>query len=271
MSQKLVLPRTSLCAVQLYPAGLARGALAEPDTSYALVPFRRGRECPPHQFMAGQQFVALVTHPEDAAWVIEGGSLRIRNDCISGFAYSDIGFSVFHTVASLLVGGEYAGRTILEEVGFSACARLAGSAAPMRHGLTLLFWDPRCKDSVSARWILDPPDSDQAILDVVPFQTIQVTTVAAGSVFDPKMPVLWRGDIDGAGHRVVFVPGDPDTLTVEVGHADAAGGTSWEKQSERPERAIKAFGAVVLEDPRWIRPEMTRDDALRMVFARTDL
>jgi len=194
------LPRSNLCAVTLWPVGVPRSGYATPERSYPLAPHVKGRQPENFRFHVGQRLVALVTNAEDAraGWVIDAGSTRLSTDPIGPNAYGDLGFSVFHTVAGLMLFDAYRDREVIEEVELTASATLYGEAAQMVHGVTVLYEDDRFSCG-AGRYAFAPPrmmprmmpppmmyeTRTGVTLDVVPFQSIVVNYLPAESKPDP--------------------------------------------------------------------------------------
>lgn len=186
----ITLPRTDLCAVTLWPAAIKRGVNAKPETEYSLVPHGQGNARDPFQFVAGQKFIALVTHSDDAkaGWVINAGSLTFGTETIAPSCFGDLGFAIFTTVTGLLMLGDYADLKIQEQVTLKASATLYGDPAPMRHGLTILFQDGRCRDMIP-RWLAKPTQHESVknvVLDIAPSQMIVVQYETPESGSSPK-------------------------------------------------------------------------------------
>lgn len=199
MLASIVLPRAGLSAVTLWPALLERSQFAPPCVLQELVPFRHGRSTHmPFRFVPGQRLFALVTHGDDAkaGWAIAAGSLKLSVDPLSCANAGDVGFSIFHTVAGLLMTAEMAGCEFIEEIDFMASAVLYGDPAPMRHGLTILYEDFRCR-AVPRHFQRHgwpnmgyPHDRREGVtLDVVPFQALVVDYSAPEiPADDPAVP-----------------------------------------------------------------------------------
>lgn len=136
-------------AVTFLPASLALGANGVPGTAYQMVPWQSGQPLPQFAFVEDQMFCGAMTHYIDAAagWMVQKGTMALAIDPLPGLNYSDVAFGSFESdvVAGREVTGEYEKRTIIEQVTFNVGAVLYGAAAPMRQGITVRFWDGRCK------------------------------------------------------------------------------------------------------------------------------
>jgi hypothetical protein len=141
-------------AVTLYPATLAPGATAAVNTVYQLVPFKGAAAQQTFQFVRGMRFFGLLTGTADATagWNIVAGSLMFGTDAISGIQYGDSSFALFQpdVVAGRQVTGEYQRHEVIEIVPFFASATLRSlTPAAMIEGLTVQYWDNRCKEDAS--------------------------------------------------------------------------------------------------------------------------
>lgn len=138
-------------AFTMYPSGLARSANAVLNTVYPLVPYKAGVAQPQFNFVAGQRFFGIMTGKTDtvAGWQIAAGTLLFSVDAISGINQGDASFALFEedVVLGRMITGEYTRHTILESIPFSCSAVLTGPiAAPMTEGVTIQYWDERCKN-----------------------------------------------------------------------------------------------------------------------------
>lgn len=146
-------------AVTLWPATLAPGANATPGLVYQLVPFLGTAAQGPYQFVRGQRFFGVVTGSTDvtAGWRIVSGTMKMSTDAISGMNYGDSSFDLFQTdmVQGRMITGEYERHEIIEQITFTAAAVLGNvTPQPMLEGLTIQFWDNRCREGVEGlKWL----------------------------------------------------------------------------------------------------------------------
>jgi hypothetical protein len=135
--------------VTFYPANLAPGANATPGVPYAMVPFSNGQPLQAFSFVTDQMYCGAMTHYIDAAagWTIQKGTMALATDALPGLNYSDVAFGALESdvVAGRELTAEYEKRTVIEQVTFVVGAVLYGASAPMRQGITVRFWDGRCK------------------------------------------------------------------------------------------------------------------------------
>jgi hypothetical protein len=141
--------------VTFLPSTLSVGSNAIPGQNYVMVPFIGGTAQPQFSFVQDQMFCGAMTHYIDAAagWMIQKGTMALYIDPLPGLNYSDVAFGALEqdVVAGRELTAEYEKRTIIEQVTFSVGAVLYGPAAPMRQGITVRFWDGRCKRGPEAR------------------------------------------------------------------------------------------------------------------------
>jgi hypothetical protein len=184
------LPTKGLCAVTLWPAKIAPGAPCMPDISYALMPRRKGVVTDiPFSMVSDQTLVGFITHHEDASagWILDVNGFALAVDPMHGTRFSDLPFSLFHTVAGLAIAAEIADRIVVEQVTVTASARLIGKPAPMRHGITVLFTDKPCsgKRSDYHRRYLSPPSQEDRVegasISLAPIQMVVVEYKVAGA------------------------------------------------------------------------------------------
>jgi hypothetical protein len=136
--------------VALLPMGVERGASCAPNLPYDLgtLPWREGhRVMRPLQFVAGQCFLRLMTHPADAraGWHI---TPPLGFDIMPmSMIDHEVRFDAFHWALSRIkIGME--GYQLLEPVTFCATAVLrAPEPRPMVHGLWVKLYDGRCRPS----------------------------------------------------------------------------------------------------------------------------
>jgi hypothetical protein len=135
--------------VTFLPQALTPGANGTPGTPYTMVPFSNGVALPAFSFVEDQMFCGAMTHYIDAAagWMIQKDTMALTIDPLPGLHYSDVAFGALESdvVAGRELTAEYEKRTIIEQVQFNVGAVLYGAAAPMRQGITVRFWDGRCK------------------------------------------------------------------------------------------------------------------------------
>lgn len=136
-------------------AVLALGANGVPGTNYVLVPASNGVSLAAFNFVEDQMFCGAMTHYIDAAagWCIAKDTMALSIDPLPGLHYGDVAFGSLESdvVAGRELTAEYEKRTIIEQVQFNVGAVLYGAAAPMRQGITVRFWDGRCKRGPRAR------------------------------------------------------------------------------------------------------------------------
>jgi hypothetical protein len=135
--------------VTFMPSSLSLGASATPGTPYVMVPWASGAPLATFSFVEDQMFCGAMTHYIDAAagWMIQKDTMALAIDPLPGLHYSDVAFGALESdvVAGRELTAEYEKRTIIEQVTFNVGAVLYGAAAPMRQGITVRFWDGRCK------------------------------------------------------------------------------------------------------------------------------
>jgi hypothetical protein len=143
-------------AVTLWPINPATGApfvggAAIPrNTVVPLQPVTDGATEGPYQFVRGQRWFGALTITADTAagWCIVAGTMKLATDPISGLQYGDTTFGIFEqdVVQGRMVTGEYERHKIIEEIEFTCSAILRNEAdQPMLGGLTIQFYDERCK------------------------------------------------------------------------------------------------------------------------------
>lgn len=136
-------------------AVLALGANGVPGTPYTMVPASNGVSLPAFSFVEDQMFCGAMTHYIDAAagWCIQKDTMALAIDPLPGLHYGDVAFGSLESdvVAGRELTAEYEKRTIIEQVSFNVGAVLYGAAAPMRQGITVRFWDGRCKKGPAHR------------------------------------------------------------------------------------------------------------------------
>jgi hypothetical protein len=156
--------------VTFLPSTLAMGSNAIPGAPYTMVPFIGGVAQSQFSFVQDQMFCGAMTHYIDAAagWMIAKGTMALAIDPLPGLNYSDVAFGSLEqdVVAGRELTAEYEKRTIVEQVTFNVGAVLYGPAAPMRQGITVRFWDGRCKRGPEARRYWRPAEM-QGFKDVV--------------------------------------------------------------------------------------------------------
>lgn len=141
--------------VTFFPSSLSVGANGIPGTAYQMVPFSNGTPLTAFSFVRDQMFCGAMTHYIDAAagWCIQKGTMALAIDPLPGLNYGDVAFGALESdvVAGRELTAEYEKRTIIEQVTFNVGAVLYGAAAPMRQGITVRFWDGRCKTGPEPR------------------------------------------------------------------------------------------------------------------------
>jgi hypothetical protein len=145
-------------AVTLLPQFSAAGVPWVPSATIApgfvtpLVPYIGGVAQPQWNFVRGQRFFGIMTDRADVqnGWYIAANTLKFSIDAISGINMGDASFALFEedVVLGRMILAEYIRHEIVESIPFTVSAvNYAAAAKVMLNGITLQYWDERCKNS----------------------------------------------------------------------------------------------------------------------------